>query len=133
MKVLVTGAAGFLGYAVAALLVKQGHEVTGLTRSGTSALPKGVQRLQGDLHTPETLPRAVAEVDGVCHLAGVDQGTRIADRSGRILAHQRWWHSGHPGQTRQRSCRATGPRVYLPCVRPAGPATDQRNSGPGTK
>ena len=71
MKVLVTGAAGFLGYAVAALLVKQGHEVTGLTRSGTSALPKGVQRLQGDLHTPETLPRAVAEVDGVCHLAGL--------------------------------------------------------------
>jgi UDP-glucose 4-epimerase len=71
MKVLVTGAAGFLGYTVAALLVKQGHEVTGLTRSGTSALPKGVQRLQGDLHTPETLPRALADLDGVCHLAGL--------------------------------------------------------------
>jgi UDP-glucose 4-epimerase len=71
MKVLVTGAAGFLGYAVAAMLVKQGHEVTGLTRSATSALPQGVQRLEGDLHTPETLPRAVAEMDGVCHLAGL--------------------------------------------------------------
>ncbi|MGH3702270.1 MAG: NAD-dependent epimerase/dehydratase family protein, partial [Pseudonocardiaceae bacterium] len=71
MRVLVTGAAGFLGYAVAALLVEQGHEVTGLTRSGTSALPKGVQRLEGDLRAPETLPRAVAEVDGVCHLAGL--------------------------------------------------------------
>jgi UDP-glucose 4-epimerase len=71
MRVLVTGAAGFVGYAVAALLVEQGHEVTGLTRSGTSALPKGVQRLQGDLRIPETLPRAVAEVDGVCHLAGL--------------------------------------------------------------
>lgn len=71
MKVLVTGAAGFLGYAVAALLVEQGHEVMGLTRCGTSALPTGVARLIGDLRTPETLPQAVAEVEGVCHLAGL--------------------------------------------------------------
>ncbi|HEX8759259.1 MAG TPA: NAD-dependent epimerase/dehydratase family protein [Pseudonocardiaceae bacterium] len=71
MRVLVTGAAGFVGYAVAALLVEQGHEVMGLTRSGASALPNGVQRLEGDLRIPETLPRAVAEVEGVCHLAGL--------------------------------------------------------------
>ncbi|MBV9010907.1 MAG: UDP-glucose 4-epimerase [Pseudonocardiales bacterium] len=71
MRVLVTGAAGFVGYAVAALLVDCGHEVMGLTRSGTSALPQGVARLEGDLRTPETLPGALAEVDGVCHLAGL--------------------------------------------------------------
>jgi UDP-glucose 4-epimerase len=71
MRILVTGAAGFVGYAVAALLVEHGHEVTGLTRSGASALPKGVQRLEGDLRVPATLPRAVAEVDAVCHLAGL--------------------------------------------------------------
>jgi UDP-glucose 4-epimerase len=71
VRVLVTGATGFVGYAVAALLVDHGHEVVGLTRSGTSALPQGVQRLEGDLRTPETLPRELAEVDGVCHLAGL--------------------------------------------------------------
>jgi UDP-glucose 4-epimerase len=71
MRVLVTGAAGFVGYAVAALLVDHGHEVMGLTRAGTSALPQGVARLEGDLRRPETLPRALAEVDGVCHLAGL--------------------------------------------------------------
>ncbi len=71
MKILVTGAAGFVGYAVAALLVEHGHEVTGLTRSQASVLPTGVQRLQGDLRTPETLPKTLAEVDGVCHLAGL--------------------------------------------------------------
>lgn len=71
MRVLVTGAAGFLGYAVAALLVERGHDVTGLTRSGTSALPTGVARLDGDLRAPETLARALAEVEGVCHLAGL--------------------------------------------------------------
>jgi UDP-glucose 4-epimerase len=71
VRVLVTGAAGFVGYAVAALLVEHGHQVTGLTRSPASALPADVQRLQGDLRTPETLPTALAEVDGVCHLAGL--------------------------------------------------------------
>jgi UDP-glucose 4-epimerase len=71
MRVLVTGAAGFVGYAVAALLVDQGHQVTGLTRLGVSALPKGVARLEGDLRIPETLPHSVAEVDAVCHLAGL--------------------------------------------------------------
>ncbi len=71
MRVLVTGAAGFVGYAVAALLVEHGHEVTGLTRSPASALPTGVRRLHGDLRTPETLPTTLTEVDGVCHLAGL--------------------------------------------------------------
>jgi UDP-glucose 4-epimerase len=71
MKVLVTGAAGFVGYAVAVLLIEQGHQVSGLTRSPTSPLPAGVQRLHGDLRKPETLPPALADIDGVCHLAGL--------------------------------------------------------------
>jgi UDP-glucose 4-epimerase len=71
MRVLVTGAAGFIGYTVAALLIEQGHQVTGLTRSPASVLPTGVQRLDGDLRTPDTLPPALAEWDGVCHLAGL--------------------------------------------------------------
>ena len=76
MRILVTGAAGFVGYAVAALLSEHGHHVVGLTRSPTSALPAGVQRLQGDLNTPGTLPAALADVDGVCHLAGL---TKVRD------------------------------------------------------
>ena len=70
MKVLVTGATGFVGYAVAALLVEQGHKVVGLTRSGSSPLPEGVHRVLGDLTSPETLPKAITDADGVCHLAG---------------------------------------------------------------
>ncbi|MGH3793371.1 MAG: NAD-dependent epimerase/dehydratase family protein [Pseudonocardiaceae bacterium] len=70
MRVLVTGAAGFVGYAVAALLVEQGHEVTGLTHSGSSALPQGVHRVRGDLTQPRTLTEVTAGLDGVCHLAG---------------------------------------------------------------
>ncbi len=68
MRVLVTGASGFVGYAVAALLTQRGHDVLGLTRSSTSALPDHVQRVHGDL-SPECLRAALADVDGVCHLA----------------------------------------------------------------
>lgn len=69
MKVLVTGATGFVGYAVAALLAEQGHAVHGLTRSN-AALHDGVNRVHGDLSRADTLVSALSGMDGVCHLAG---------------------------------------------------------------
>ncbi len=109
MRVLVTGAAGFLGYAVAALLVEQGHQVTGLTRSRTSALPTGVQRLHGDLRTPDTLPTALAEVDAVCHLAGL---TKLRESRTAPLD---YWHTNLGGTFTllDRLARAPGARVVL--------------------
>lgn len=60
---------------MAALLIEHGDDVIGLTRSETSALPKGVQRLDG----PETLPSALAEVEGVYRLAGVGRAPPVPD------------------------------------------------------
>jgi UDP-glucose 4-epimerase len=71
MRILVTGAAGFVGYAVASLLVEHGHNVTGLTRSPKGALPPGAHRHVGDIREPATLPDG--ELDAVCHLAGLAQ------------------------------------------------------------
>jgi UDP-glucose 4-epimerase len=67
MKVLVTGVAGFIAGHVAAHLSRAGHEVLGFdVRPGG-----GWRTLIGDLSDPVGVEQAVAEVDAVCHLAGV--------------------------------------------------------------
>jgi UDP-glucose 4-epimerase len=71
MKVLVTGAGGFVGYEVAAQLRERGHEVVGLTRSSETALPPGVGRHVGDVLIPESIAPALSGIDGICHLAAL--------------------------------------------------------------
>lgn len=107
MKVLVTGATGFVGYAVAALLVEQGHEVTGLTRFGSSVLPKGVHRIHGDLTRPETLPGATAGFDGVCHLAG---RTRVRESRNNPVG---YWSTNVGGTLNLLDALATSTRLVL--------------------
>lgn len=73
MRILVTGASGFLGSHVAETLAKAGHEVTTLVRSTSSrsflAFPH--EEAIGDVTQPETLPNAVAGADVVVHAAGL--------------------------------------------------------------
>jgi nucleoside-diphosphate-sugar epimerase len=73
VKVLVTGAAGFLGGHLVDMLLERGDEVRAMVRpvEDSSRLQKmaGVEVVQGDLTEPESLKRAVEGVQRVYNVA----------------------------------------------------------------
>ena len=83
MRVLLTGAAGFIGTATAAALETAGHEVVKLDlmlpqAHGASEPPPGVH--QHDVRTPDQWASLLTGVDAVCHLAAVvGAGVTLSD------------------------------------------------------
>ncbi len=80
MKVLVTGAAGFIGSHLTARLLSSGLGVRCLVH--TRALPEGiagVEYVQGNLLEPDSLAPAVDRVDVIYHLAGATKARTLAD------------------------------------------------------
>ncbi|AIJ20664.1 NAD-dependent epimerase/dehydratase family protein [Amycolatopsis methanolica] len=76
MRVLVTGAAGFLGQAVIAALLDRGHEPVAFIREGGRLPRQQVESAIGDVRDLESLRAVVQSVDGVCHLAAL---TRVRE------------------------------------------------------
>ncbi|WP_018350341.1 NAD-dependent epimerase/dehydratase family protein [Longispora albida] len=80
MKVLVLGASGYIGSAVTARLIADGHEVIALVRTGTEA-PAGLEARFGDLADPDSLRAAVTpDLGAVLNLATPtgDEATDVA-------------------------------------------------------
>jgi len=73
VKVLVTGASGFLGSHIAEAFADAGHEVRTLLRrtSSRSYLQFPHEEAIGDITHPDSLPAAVDGVDVVVHAAGL--------------------------------------------------------------
>jgi nucleoside-diphosphate-sugar epimerase len=73
MRVLVTGATGFIGRHLCRRLVDRGDQVLALVRSKqkASSLPLGVEALQGDLSLFADPEARLPPCDVVIHLAGV--------------------------------------------------------------
>ncbi|MGH2941943.1 MAG: NAD-dependent epimerase/dehydratase family protein [Solirubrobacteraceae bacterium] len=73
MRVLVTGAAGFVGRAVVQRLVEAGDDVTAVTRRPWSDHPGEVRHLVADVLDARAVAHAVEQCrpQGVCHLAAV--------------------------------------------------------------
>jgi uncharacterized protein YbjT (DUF2867 family) len=77
VKVLVTGATGFVGPTVANAIVDAGHEVRVLERKPGSWSKAGIrcqEAVQGDMADPESLRQAVAGREVVVHLVAIRQG-----------------------------------------------------------
>jgi nucleoside-diphosphate-sugar epimerase len=70
MTILVTGGTGLVGPRLLKRLTAAGIECRALVRAGKD-VPDGVERAEGDILSPETLPAAVAGVTAIIHLAAV--------------------------------------------------------------
>lgn len=70
MKILVTGAGGFLGTHIAKKLIEAGHSVVNLSRGSYTHLDEmGVTSFKGDLQNSEQIKPALMGVDAVIHTA----------------------------------------------------------------
>jgi len=85
MRILVTGAAGFIGSHIAELMQAAGHDVRGLD-SLSPAVHNGRpdqlsgELVVGDVRDPATVDAALAGVDAVCHQAAmVGLGVDLSD------------------------------------------------------
>lgn len=82
MKILVTGATGFVGSQVAAALVRQGHDVRILRRKSSSTVALDgldVEHAFGDILEPEAVMAAVAGCGRVFHVAALASYWRARD------------------------------------------------------
>ncbi len=85
MRVFLTGATGFIGFAIARDLAAAGHGVLGLARSDAAAkalAQAGIETQRGDLSDLDSLTAAARACDGVIHTAFIhDWSQSMADRA----------------------------------------------------
>ena len=109
--VLVTGAAGFTGLALARSLARRGQHVRGLVRNRKRASyleQAGVEIIAGDVRDRATVQEALLGVDTVYHLAAVFRRAGVPDSE---------YRSVHVDATRQlvECSAAAGVRRFVHC------------------
>lgn len=91
MKVLITGATGFIGGHLVQRLLQDGHEIRALAResSDTQQLKKlKVEIFQGDLKNKESLSGIMDEIDSVIHAGACTGGAWQDFQGGTIIGTQ---------------------------------------------
>jgi UDP-glucose 4-epimerase len=92
MHILVTGGAGYIGSATAALFLKAGHQVTvfdNLYRGHREAVPEGAQFVQGDISDRGALDTLfqMARFDAVAHFAALIEAGESMEQPSRYFRH----------------------------------------------
>jgi nucleoside-diphosphate-sugar epimerase len=129
---LVTGATGFIGTTLVERLIARGHGVRALVRNPARAAEVrelGAETVRGDVGDPESLTRAVPDVDVVAHVAGLvkaltrDELFRVNAEGTRALA-QAAARTGRARFVLVSSLAAAGPS------RPGRPRTETDRPAP---
>jgi len=93
MKVLVTGANGFLGHHLVSALLRRGHTVRALVRPAARieelAWPSDVEVVRADLRGGTDLAPAFADVDAPIHLAAAVTGGEDAQFAAAVVGTER--------------------------------------------
>ena len=92
MKVLVSGAGGFLGSHVVEHLVRRGHSVRAMVRPA-SREPAGLEKVElfhADLRVHESLKSAFAGIDAVIHVAAATSGSEEAQFTSSVVGTERF-------------------------------------------
>ena len=92
MKILITGATGFIGRSVVAAAVRCDHSVRALVRPASKTVPPSwidhsqVEVVCGDLRARRGIGAFVAGVDVVIHLAATKEGDLYEQVAGTVIA-----------------------------------------------